>query len=277
MKTTSVIGFSLLVFLGAAACGDVGGVDAASAERAGSNPFDPSSGPGSSGGSASADHHQGPDASAPDSGAKPDAATPDAAACVPGVQTIAGTRVQPSALATDGTNVYWAEASGAAGLQNVLQAPAQGGTIQTIAFAQPALYAMAVDQAFLYWANEGPTGAQLGGSVMRLSKLGGLPVFLAFDQSPPQGLALDDTSVYFTAGYDVVAVNKLGGPLQVLAIGESPTAIAVDSRPSTTAMRRRSGARRRSCRCPSTAASRRCSSRRCSRRRSWWTRRASTG
>ena len=60
-------------------------------------------------------------------------------------------------------------------------------------------------------------------------KLGGVPVALAFGQPPPQAIALDATSVYYTAGADVVAVNKLGGPLQVLAVGVTPGAIAVDS------------------------------------------------
>jgi hypothetical protein len=163
-----------------------------------------------------------------DSGPTPDAAAPDAATCA-GVETIADERVQPGALATDGTSVYWAEPSGSSGLGNVLQARSQGGHVLTIAVNQPSPSAMAVDDAFLYWANQGTAGAQLGGSIVRLSKLGGLPAFLAFDQPPPQGITLDGTSVYYTAGANVVAVNKLGGPLQVLAIGVSPTAVAVDS------------------------------------------------
>jgi hypothetical protein len=127
----------------------------------------------------------------------------------------------PEAIATDGTNVYWADwgtfdAQGASNNDaKVWQGSVSGGTPLLLASNQQAPAAIVVDSHNVYWTNLGKLGASLfpatnSGSVVQVPIGGGPLVTVATSQAIPVGLAVSGGMVYWT-------VYGLSAPGQVMS------------------------------------------------------------
>jgi hypothetical protein len=115
----------------------------------------------------------------------------------------------PEALATDGTNVYWADwgtfdASGASNNDaTIWQGSVDGGTPIMLASNQQAPSCIVVDSQNVYWNNLGKLGADLfpatnSGSIMQVKIGGGTVITVAGFQAIPTGLAVGNGSIYWT-------------------------------------------------------------------------------
>ena len=107
-----------------------------------------------------------------------------------GTPTLLTTTSSAAGIATDGTNVYWAEENG-----NIKSCSVNGCvTPSTLASGQGTPVLVAVDSTNVYWANVS------GGTVMKCAKggCGSNPTPMASGQNAPYGIAVDSTSVYWT-------------------------------------------------------------------------------
>ena len=142
---------------------------------------------------------------------------------------LASGQTNPSALATDGTNVYWTDYSAG----SVMKVAVSGtGTPVLLASDQFYANAIAVDGTNVYWTTysygspDGGVGSPIPGtgSVMEVAKSGGVsPVTLASGQYAPTSIAVYGTNVYWN-GYS----TDTGASLSKAAIsGGSPAPLAV--------------------------------------------------
>jgi hypothetical protein len=129
------------------------------------------------------------------------------------VQTLASGRSDPFAIARSGSSVYWTEVNstrapdGGPVFGNVMDVPIGGGTPATLFAAPPhevasiIPLAVAADDASVYFTNSNDPEASPAntGSVVKVPVLGGAPVTLAVGQQFPNAIAVDDTSVYWSA------------------------------------------------------------------------------
>jgi hypothetical protein len=90
----------------------------------------------------------------------------------------------------DDKNVYWQN------VDKIMKAPKTGGAEAVLAPAGGPIGDIALDSGFVYFTIPG-TGTD--GSVGRVSKDGGPPVVLASGQARPAGIAVDETSVFWTS------------------------------------------------------------------------------
>jgi hypothetical protein len=149
----------------------------------------------------------------------------------PGVMKIAKTGGTPSRLATatslslavGGSNVYFGEGS------SVVSVPVGGGQPATLATADVAPFALAIDSQNLYWTTLGGVG-----TVVKQPLDGGAPTTLA-SGSAPEGVVVDQDTVYFTSPGSsndgtVSSVPIAGGAVTTLVTGQSaPEGIALDA------------------------------------------------
>ncbi|MDI3287352.1 serine/threonine-protein kinase [Polyangium sp. 15x6] len=113
------------------------------------------------------------------------------------------------AVGEDGAVFYTGWQSG-----EILRVDPRGkNSLQVLAAGQNRPYDVAIDEAHVYWTNQ-------GGTVARMRREGGTPEELASGQPWPQGIALDQTHVYWVnqSGGSVMRVAKAGGEEQVLAM-----------------------------------------------------------
>jgi len=141
----------------------------------------------------------------------------------------------PVGIAVDDSNVYWTNnvADG-----SVAMVPITGGPAAVLASAQFYPTGIAVHANEVVWANGeisvgGGVAPPNAGSVMRAPLDGGAPVTLVSGLDEPFAVAVDDTSVYFTAGANSIVekVALTGGTPVVLAssrYGNTEGAIALD-------------------------------------------------
>jgi hypothetical protein len=189
-------------------------------------------------------------------------------------ERVAGDKGNLLALAVDDASVYWTRAGGAEVLRapkaggaaapllkglkspggvavdagfvyvtetawegRVVTTPKAGGDIVVIATDQHHPTEVLVDDAAVYWINEGSFG---DGTVMKAPKAGGAPTVLAYKLRRPRALALDDGNVYWIQsrlaepGGDrdsVVRVAKAGGAPMTLTDNQAgASALGVDDR-----------------------------------------------
>ena len=122
------------------------------------------------------------------------------------ISAVAAWQVTPKKLAVDSTTAYWV--IGGTGVNGeIASAPLagagpDGGPVTKLAIGQKSPNAIAVDDVgSVYWANAAD------GSIHKLKKGSGVATTIASHQVETRGLAVDDTSVYWTiatsdGGYD---------------------------------------------------------------------------
>jgi hypothetical protein len=192
MTRTSLVAALFVPFLGAAACS--GG--ASLADDAGSHMTDAAS----PGDAASAKADTGP--ATKDAAAAKDTSVPEQ------VVMLAAANRDPCGIAVDQTSVYWMNGPA------VMRVAKGGGTAVTLALGDWACSDLAVDDASLYWHGG------MGKDLLKIPLKGGAPVTLASIEGSPTMLglvAVDDVSVYWAAGTDVMKVARGGGTATTLA------------------------------------------------------------
>jgi len=113
----------------------------------------------------------------------------------------------PLAIAVDENSVYWT----ASGL--LKKVSIAGGSPVTLASNQPGAYGLAVDKAYVYWANY----AGASGAIMKVGINGGNPTMLAPRNVQP-AIAIDDTAVYY-------ALLSPDAIMRVATAGGTPTTL----------------------------------------------------
>jgi hypothetical protein len=154
-------------------------------------------------------------------------------------------QVNPTFIAVDATNVYWANGGTAASDWadgSIMMVSLAGGTPVMLASAQNHLAAIAVDATNIYWVSGGTTKNQFGdGALTTVPLSGGTPVTLASKQISPYRIAVDGSYVYWinlgTSKFGELvkdgSVMKMalsgGAPTTLASAQPAPLAIAVDA------------------------------------------------
>lgn len=141
----------------------------------------------------------------------------------------------PTAVVTDGTNVYWANLGtfDAQGISNgdgsVWQGSVNGGTPVPLASNQPTPYGIAVESGYVYWANVGKLGggnlpALNAGSIQRVPIGGGAIDTIASSQEAPFAIIVHNGTIYWNEyGLNspglIVSASADGGAIVPLAAG----------------------------------------------------------
>jgi hypothetical protein len=132
---------------------------------------------------------------------------------------------EAAGLAVDATYIYWSRlVSG-----EIVRMPKTGGAPEVIASGQVRPWAVAVDDARVYWAAEGNAVAGVdtptGGQIASAPKAGGAITIVAPNEQRPTTLVLDGGMIYFGDGPwgdtngAIKRVPKTGGAVQTLASG----------------------------------------------------------
>ena len=126
-------------------------------------------------------------------------------------------RANPTAVATDGVNVYWTEAAGA-----IFKVPVGGGAITTIATGIPGMSGLATDGTNVYFT-------QNGTSIVRIPVGGGALTTVFAGRTGVTGrIALDGSSVYWQEANDIQKAPKLGGAVTTVITRAAITGLATD-------------------------------------------------
>ena len=138
-----------------------------------------------------------------------------------------------SELALDGVSVYWTIAGDSFTPTGVVEsAPLLGGAVTRIASAQLLASDLEVSNGYVYWANQGTTGA---GAIMRAPVSGGGSTLVASEPNNDAiAIAVDATHVYWGSfhqtGSAVRRVLTSGGAATTLSSEPQrrPSAVVVD-------------------------------------------------
>jgi hypothetical protein len=115
----------------------------------------------------------------------------------------------PSALVSDGVDVYWTElndavaADGGGNIGSIKRVPIGGGNVMTLASSEHPR-CLAVDGASVYWTDTESA------TVMKVAKTGGVITTLAVGQTNPSAIAIDVANVYWISS-SAMKVSKDGG------------------------------------------------------------------
>jgi hypothetical protein len=130
---------------------------------------------------------------------------------------------EPTAMAVDGTSVYWASADG-----TLRKVPIGGGTPAILTVGPPYPSHIALDATSLYWIGSAGSMHPWVVPVMRVPLSGGTPATLASIQDlTPTGFAVDGQNVYLT-GDDA---DQVGVLMSIPLSGGAPRTLA--SRPAS--------------------------------------------
>jgi hypothetical protein len=131
-------------------------------------------------------------------------------------QLLAFNRPDPIGIATDGTHVYWTEATG-----SILKLPVGGGTPSELVTGLTSLGGIATDGATLFWTE--------GGALRKMSVNGGTRSDVVTGRTGVTGrITVDGGSVYWQEGNAIRKVGKGGGTVSTLLTRASITGIASD-------------------------------------------------
>ncbi len=112
--------------------------------------------------------------------------------------TIAGDRLYASVWETDHGDILNVKSA------SIVSAPLTGGA-PTVLFKEDKrnVFDLVADATNLYWIDRpmpgGPSGAMADGRIMKLPLVGGTPSMLVAHEKMPNGLAIDDDSIYWTS------------------------------------------------------------------------------
>lgn len=119
-----------------------------------------------------------------------------------GVTTLASGLAHPSAMAIDGTHVYWVTAAGG----EVMKVSLGGDGLTTLATGAEGLAGIAVDADSVYWINSGEINAP--SSLSKVPIAGGAVTTLAKPSGTLSAIAVDAWSVYWATPSSVVKLAK---------------------------------------------------------------------
>jgi hypothetical protein len=133
----------------------------------------------------------------------------------------------------DETHLYWVT-DGIFGPSQVWRANRENAAMELLATSAGRVYALAIDEAHVYFVETFETAFVGGGSVLRVPKSGGGVQTVVAGLDNPTSVAVDDTHVYFTRAFspdgEVQRAPKTGGQAEVLlADVDNPWDIAVDA------------------------------------------------
>ncbi len=150
------------------------------------------------------------------------------------VVTLATAQSEPVSIATDGTNVYWANF----GDGSVVKAPVGGGAPTTLATLGTGASAVAVSGGSLYWNAWNVVGSSGNpqfkvGEVLELPVAGGTPTTLTVDDqgAEPDKMAIDEHNIYWSDfGYGGIWVTpRSGGASRALVPADAAPGASVTS------------------------------------------------
>jgi len=105
----------------------------------------------------------------------------------------------PTAIAADGTDVYWTTQGDAGGPSGALfWADTSGGSVQTFATGLLGAASVAVDDAHVYFTGFQTTGQAIGGTVQSIPRTGGATQTIGWGQGSPIFLAVTPSALYWT-------------------------------------------------------------------------------
>jgi hypothetical protein len=130
--------------------------------------------------------------------------------------TLASGGPNPSALATDGVNVYWPDpASG-----TISKAAISGAGSSAIAWVQPNPVRITYVGGRIYWTNQGTSATGFAdGAVMTMATTGGTPTAFASSQQMAYWIVNDGTSLFWVT-------NTMRNVMRAPIAGGTPTAMA---------------------------------------------------
>ena len=130
-------------------------------------------------------------------------------------------------VAVDGESVYWVTGANGPDFPGaVMKAPLAGGPVTTLASGDgfPWPCHIVLDQANVYWGGHSTTVA-----VRKVPLRGGAMTTVAMSGNATGGLAVDETSVYFTADYTDVSEVPIGGGVVGSLATPGGSALAIDA------------------------------------------------
>ncbi|MDC0746103.1 Vgb family protein [Polyangium mundeleinium] len=139
-----------------------------------------------------------------------------------------GINSAPQCVAIGGSHLYWVNSNSGDAVRRV---PLAGGTAVTIVPAVDVPQCLTVDSDFVYFTSMDGDQTSTGGKIRKVPRDGGTPEVLVSGQHFPYMITADAGNLYWTdVGNDkIMKVSKSGGAPQVLATGDYPAGIAVDS------------------------------------------------
>jgi len=126
-------------------------------------------------------------------------------------------RANPTAVASDGVNVFWTEAAG-----SIFKLPVTGGAITTLATGIAGLRGIASDGVKVCWT-------QSTSAIACMPVGGGATTTIVSGRAGVTGrIAIDGTSVYWQEGNNILKAPKAGGAVAVLITRAAVTGLASD-------------------------------------------------
>jgi len=141
---------------------------------------------------------------------------------------LASDQPAPYGIATDGTNVYWANRNDA----SIMKVAIGGGQPIEIASDVPTPLGVAVDASFVYWSQR--DDSTMNSTIRRVVKAGSLdpiPELVPLGAASPLGIALDATSIFWADRFGSIQRAPINGgsPTELASPMQSdPYLIAID-------------------------------------------------
>ncbi|WNG58477.1 hypothetical protein F0U59_29830 [Archangium gephyra] len=129
---------------------------------------------------------------------------------------LAFNRPNPIAVATDGVNVYWAEAAGA-----IFKVPVSGGASTSLATGLTGIVGLASDGTSLFWAQNT--------SIIKMSVNGGLQTPILTNRIGLTGrISVNGSNIYWQEGNNIQRATKTGAAVTLFLSRASITGLAAD-------------------------------------------------
>jgi hypothetical protein len=138
---------------------------------------------------------------------------------------LASNQPSPSGIATDATNVYWANSGLSINDGTIMKVPLNGGTPTTLAVGQASPGgSLAVGGTGVYWSNSSPLGAS---DVMKVPLSGGVATVLASGQAYPHSLVVNSTGVFWAVQTAIMSAPLNSDTAEPIVSASSVSVFAV--------------------------------------------------